>query len=426
MSELAQLRYDINTLLILFSGCLTFLMLLGLTLFQAGMVRSKNVTSILAKNLCGFAAVCLGFLFVGHHIIYGNAQEVSYFYSVLEQLLPPSRSTPLIDSNYDGFAAVYFHLLLPCIAISIIIGITAERLKLWTFILFALALSMFIYPIQASWLWNNGFLKTHGFLDVSGAGIVYLCAAVSGFVATKLLGPRKAKYDSATTSKIFHASSIPLVITGLFFIYLGALGFGSGVHFIDSRAITASQMAHIFINTTSTFICALLSTLLITRIFYGKTDITLVSNGAIGGLAAIAASPLSPSIHTTFLIGVLASIIVLVLIALMERLRIDDPMGLFASFGGGSALGLIAASFTQNYSKLSELKGINWAWMSQFTSQLLGMGTIILWSGICSFVVWFTLDYIFAIRIAPEDENRGLDIFDYGMPAYPEFTKVRQ
>lgn len=416
MDAITQLQYDFGTFALLISALMSLTFFIGLSAYCVGMVRAKNTTTILACFLITLSLVPFGFLFLGEAIIYGNMDSLATLFGTLGQFMAAPPRNPDAAKQYCTIAAVFYHSILPCIGLGVIIGITAERMKLWAFGLFAAFYTCFLYPIQAAWLWGNGFLKQLGFIDQSGAGLIFLSAAVAGLVGTLLLKPRQGKYTGRSNTKPLFAANLPMLMLGVMFILLGSFGFNAGVHTINAKLYPMDITARIFIHLIASASISSLIVLILTRLFYGKTDITLMSNGFIAGLAAMSASPASGSFSSILLLAFILASLVLTSIKLFEKARIDDPMGFISVFGTASMIGLIATAFTHNDPS-------HHAFWSALLTQLSGIGVIILWSGATSLLAWSVIHYLIGLRIAKEDEERGLDILECGIEAYPEFTR---
>lgn len=417
MDATTQLQYDLGSFAISIFGLMVLVLFIGLCAYCVGMVRSKNTTTILASFFITITVVPVGFLFVGEHIIYGNVHALNTLFGFLGNLFPQQQTVnPSQIQPYCTLMAVFYHTLLPCIGLAIIIGITAERLKLWAFGLFAAVYTLLLYPVQAAWLWGNGFLQQLGFIDKSGAGLIFLSAAVAGLVGSVLLRPRQGKYTGRSNQKPLFAANLPMLMLGVLFILLGSFGFNAGVHTINATLYPMDVLARIFLHLLASASMTSLIVLILTRMFYGKTDITLMSNGYLAGLAAIAASPASGSLSSIFLLSFILASLVLTSIKIFEKLHIDDPMGFISVFGTASIIGLIATAFTHNAPDHHEF------WLA-IGRQLSGIGVIILWSGGISLLAWSLIHFIIGLRVPKEEEERGLDMLECGLEAYPEFTR---
>ncbi len=398
--EFAQLQYNLNSFYLLFFGLLNAGLLCGLIFYLVGHVRTKNINSLLAQTIIGSLMVILLFLFFGQKFLYSTS------------LFDP-QSVPVITNsgaNYSPYAALFFHMLLPAISLCLVAGCVAERVKFSAFILFALISSVCVFEPLYCWVWGKGFLYKLGFVDVAGAGLIYLAAAIAGLTGTILIGPRKDKYVGGKTIAL-QASNIPLVMQGVLLFFIGSFGFNAGVHTLNAQVISMHALAGIMINTTCAGAAGLIAALMITRIFYGAIDLTLAANGLIAGLCAIAADPIHPSMMTAVVVGVIAALLALITISLLEKLRIDDPAGIIGSFGASSIGGLIASGLTLH------------SGVQQALVQNLGVLVIIVWVTVTSSIIWLLVRFMIGLRIKADDEIRGLDVLECGMTAYAEFAK---
>jgi len=295
---------------------------------------------------------------------------------------------------------------------SIVSGAVAERMKLWSFFLFAIVLTGFIYPVQGFWKWGGGFLDAAGFLDFAGSGVVHLCGGAAALAGVLLLGARKGKYGPGGQVNAIPGCNLPLATLGMLILWLGWFGFNGGSELKVSDVGEANSVALVFVNTNMAAAGGLVFALLLSRLWFGKADLTMALNGALAGLVAITAEPLAPEPITATLIGAVGGLLVVGSIVMLDKLKIDDPVGAISVHGVVGMWGLIAVAFTNN-------GGSFWG---QLGTQLFGLVTIFAWVFITSFIVWFAIKKAFGIRVSEQEEYEGVDISECGVEAYPEFA----
>jgi len=291
---------------------------------------------------------------------------------------------------------------------SIVSGAIAERMKLWPFLMFAIVMCGFIYPIQGYWKWGGGFLDGMGFQDFAGSGVVHLAGASAALAGVLLLGPRLGKYARDGRTTPIPGANMPLATLGTFILWLGWFGFNGGSELILSNVTEANAVAAIFVNTNAAAAGGVIAAMLIGLLMFRKTDLTLALNGAIAGLVAITAEPLQPSPLLATVVGAVGGVLVVFSIISLDRFRIDDPVGAISAHGTVGIWGLLAVSFSNAD--------------ANFVTQAIGAAVIFGWVFIVSFIVWLILKTIVGIRVSPEEETVGLDVSECGIEAYPEFT----
>ncbi|MFV0439119.1 MAG: ammonium transporter [Desulfopila sp.] len=407
---LVNLAYALDTFYFLMTGALVMWMAAGFAMLEAGLVRSKNTVEILLKNISLYAVACLMYLFVGYSIMYGDGGKVIPAFGFL--LGTDHAATDVISSGgevyYSAMADFFFQVVFVATAMSIVSGAVAERMKLWAFLAFAIVMTGFIYPVQGFWKWGGGFLDQLGFLDFAGSGVVHLCGASAALAGVLLLGPRKGKY---VNGKIFPipGANLPLATLGTFVLWLGWFGFNGGSELKVSNIEEANAVAMVFVNTNTAAAGGLVAALIFARAWFGKADLTMALNGALAGLVAITAEPLTPTPLVATLVGAVGGLIVVAAIVFIDKAKIDDPVGALSVHGVVGFWGLVAAAFTNPEGSLAV--------------QLLGAGAIFAWVFCTSFVVWLILKSTMGIRVGEEEEMEGCDVSECGLAAYPEFTK---
>ena len=408
---LVHLAYSIDTFYFLMSGALVMWMAAGFTMLEAGLVRSKNTVEILTKNVALYSIACIMYLVVGYNIMYGGGPNsvipgLSFF------LAPDNTVDEVLKSGgeiyYSGLSDFFFQVVFVATAMSIVSGAVAERMKLWSFLIFTVVLTGFIYPVEGYWKWGGGFLDGLGFLDFAGSGIVHLCGASAALAGVLLLGPRKGKYANGRINAI-PGANLPLATLGTFILWLGWFGFNGGSELKISNIEEANAVSMVFVNTNTAAAGGLVAAMLLSRAWFGKADLTMALNGALAGLVAITAEPLTPSPLLATIVGAIGGLIVVAAIIFIDKAKIDDPVGAISVHGVVGLWGLIAVSFTNPEGSL--------------VAQLIGAGVIFSWVFGTSFVTWLIIKAIMGIRVSEEDELEGCDLAECGLDAYPEFTK---
>jgi Amt family ammonium transporter len=387
----------------------------GFTMLESGLVRAKNTAEILTKNVGLYSIACIMYMLCGYSIMYPGAYEGGVFQSLLalDILGKDDNAVDAVlagDSYYSNLSDFFFQVVFVATAMSIVSGAVAERMKLWSFFLFSVILTGFIYPVQGFWKWGSGWLNELGFLDFAGSGVVHLCGAAAALAGVLLLGARKGKYGKSGQVNAIPGCNLPLAALGTLILWLGWFGFNGGSELKISDVGEANSVALVFVNTNMAAAGGLVFALLLARLWFGKADLTMALNGALAGLVAITAEPLTPAPLAATLIGAVGGLIVVASIVVLDKLKIDDPVGAISVHGVVGIWGLIAVCFTNGDAKL---------WV-----QLVGMLSIFAWVFITSLIVWIVIKKTIGIRVTEEDEYEGVDISECGLEAYPEFTSA--
>ena len=406
-----------NTLLFLIGGFLVMWMAAGFAMLEAGLVRSKNVTTQLTKNIALFSIAAIAYFLVGFNLMYpGDLVEGSWLISgylgpifSLTSLEPVGAAVDQIgDISYASVGSDFFFQLMFCATTaSIVSGTIAERMKLWPFLIFTVLLTAFLYPIEASWQWGGGWLSELGFSDFAGSTLVHAAGASAALAGAIVLGPRIGKYKDDGSVNPMPGSNMPLATLGTFILWLGWFGFNGGSQLALGTIGDAADVSRIFTNTNTAAAGGALSALILTQLMYKKIDLTMVLNGALAGLVSITAEPLAPSIGGATLIGAVGGVIVVFAVPMLDKLKIDDVVGAISVHGIAGIWGTIAVVFSGG----------------SFGAQIIGTVSICLFIFILSLVIWYVLDLIMGIRVSEEDEITGLDSTELGMDAYPDFSK---
>lgn len=413
MEDIAQLSYALDTFYFLMCGALVMWMAAGFAMLEAGLVRSKNTVEILTKNIALFAIACTMYLLCGYQIMYPGANEGGIM-PLFGTLLGTENSVEAVVAGGDGApyyslrSDFFFQVVFVATAMSIVSGAVAERMKLWAFLLFAVFMTGFIYPVQGFWKWGGGFLNEAGFLDFAGSGVVHMAGASAALAGVLLLGARKGKYSSGGAVNAMPGANLPMATLGTFILWLGWFGFNGGSQLKIADVENANAVAQIFVNTNAGAAGGVIAALIVARLLFGKADLTMALNGALAGLVAITAEPLTPTALSATLIGAVGGTLVVFAILGLDKLRIDDPVGAISVHGVVGIWGLLAVPLTNGD--------------ATFGAQLLGIGTIFAWVFGASLVVWGVIKAIMGLRISEEEEYEGADLTECGMEAYPEFT----
>jgi len=404
VEDLVQLAYAVDTFYFLVMGVLVMFMAPGFAMLEAGMVRSKNTSEILTKNVALFSIASIMYLVVGYNIMYGGDGLLLGAENTVDEVLASGG-----DTYYSARSDFFFQVVFVATAMSIISGAVAERMKLWGFLLFAVVMTGFIYPMQGSWSWGGGFLSDAGFVDFAGSGIVHMCGAAAALAGVLLLGPRSGKYGPNGEINPIQGSNMPLATLGMFILWFGWFGFNGGSELKLSNIDEANAVAQVFVNTNMAAAGGLVAALVLATIIFGKADLTMALNGALAGLVSITAEPLSGTNLESMLIGAVGGIIVVLSIVGLDKIKIDDPVGAISVHGTCGIWGLMAVLITSDDATL--------------TGQLTGLGAIFGFTFVAALVVWFVIKLIMGIRLSEEDELIGADKAEIGIVAYPEFSK---
>jgi Amt family ammonium transporter len=413
MEQIAELSYALYTFYFLVCGALVMWMAAGFTMLEAGLVRAKNTAEILTKNVGLYAIACIMYMVCGYGIMYGDA--VNSWLPGISFLSAEDNAAAAVVAGgddapyYSNLADFFFQVVFVATAMSIVSGAVAERMKLWAFLSFAVILTGFIYPVQGYWKWGGGFLDGLGFLDFAGSGVVHMCGAAAALAGVVLLGPRKGKYGSGGQVNAIPGCNLPLATLGMLILWLGWFGFNGGSELKVSDVGEANAVARVFVNTNMAAAGGLVAALLTARFKFGKADLTMALNGALAGLVAITAEPLTPTPGAATLIGAVGGLIVVFSIVGLDRLKIDDPVGAISVHGVVGIWGLLAVPITNGDGSL--------------VAQLIGIATIFAWVFVTSLLAWLLLKSTVGIRVSEEDEYEGVDLSECGLEAYPEFTK---
>ena len=407
--------YILNSVLFLMAGFLVMFMAAGFCMLEAGLVRAKNTTMQLTKNMALFSIAAIGYYLIGYNLMYPlGTWSVE---GVLSGLFPAIAVMEAVgvapdavdDLSYATTASDYFFQLMFCAATaSIVSGTLAERIKLWPFLLFTLILTAFIYPLQASWKWGGGFLDEMGFLDFAGSTVVHSVGGWAALAGAFVLGARTGKYKDGRVVPM-PGANLPLATLGTFILWLGWFGFNGGSQLAMGTVSDVADVSRIFANTNAAAAGGSLVALVLTQIMYRKADLTMVLNGALAGLVSITAEPLTPSLGVATLIGGVGGVIVVVAVPLLDKFKIDDVVGAIPVHLIAGIWGTLAVPLTNSD--------------ASFGTQISGIVVVGVFTFVVSWLVWTVINMVVGIRVSEEDELIGLDQAELGMDSYPEFSK---
>ena len=397
----AEIGFIFNTLLFLICGFLVFFMACGFAMLESGMVTSKSVSVICAKNIGLISIAGIMFWMFGYNLAYG-IPEGGYIGSFI-----PWSDSSAVDTGYSDGSDWYFQMVFCATTVSIVSGTLAERIKLWPFFLFAAILSGIIYPIVMGWQWGGGWLAAAGFSDFAGSTLVHSTGGAAALAGALMLGPRLGRFTKAGVPaplKPFAASSIPLVTVGVFILWLGWFGFNGGSQLAIGTADDAIAVSTIFLNTFLAGAGGVIAAATLTRLNFGKTDVVQMLNGCIGGLVAITAEPLMPSPLAAILIGAVGGAIVVYGTKLLFSLKIDDVVGAIPAHLFAGIWGTLAVPITNPD--------------TSFGTQLLGVVSINVFVFVVALIVWSIMKATIGIRLSKEAETKGTDVTETGVIAY--------
>ena len=408
-TQLIELAYALDTFYFLVMGAFVMWMAAGFTMLESGLVRAKNTAEILTKNISLYSIACIMYMVVGYNLMYpaggsGIVPDLAFFLgsdNTVEAVVASGG-----DVYYSGMSDHFFQVVFVATACSIISGAVAERMKLWPFLLFCVFMTRIIYPVQGYWKWGGGFLDAAGFSDFAGSGVVHLCGAAAALAGVMALGARNGKYKDGKPQAM-PGANLPLATLGTFILWLGWFGFNGGSELIITNVAEANAVSMVFVNTNLAAAGGVMGALILSKLMFGKSDLTMALNGAIAGLVSITAEPLAPTPGLALIIGFIGGIIVVFSIITLDKMQIDDPVGAISAHGTAGIWGLLAVTLTGG----------------SLGAQVYGIIVIFLWTFIVSLIIWKIIDGMFGLRVTDEQEEEGIDISECGLEAYPEFSK---
>lgn len=405
--------FILNSVLFLMGGFLVMFMACGFCMLEAGLVRAKNTTTQLTKNVALFSIAAIGYYLVGYNLMYPLGDwsidgVLSALFPAIAVMEPVGVAADAADDiSYAATASDYFFQLMFCAATaSIVSGAVAERIKLWPFLFFTFILTSLIYPLQASWKWGGGFLDAMGFLDFAGSTVVHSVGGWAALAGVLVLGARHGKYKDGRVVPM-PGANLPLATLGTFILWLGWFGFNGGSQLAMGTIGDVADVSRIFANTNAAAAGGAIAAMIFSQIAYKKIDLTMMLNGALAGLVSITAEPLTPSLGMATLIGGVGGVIVVYAVPLLDKLKIDDVVGAIPVHLFAGIWGTIAVVITNPDANLG--------------TQLLSIAIVGVFTFVISYVIWTILKMFVGIRVSEEDEIAGLDSSELGMDSYPEF-----
>lgn len=409
METTFELSYALDTFYFLICGAFVMWMAAGFAMLEAGLVRSKNTTEILTKNIALYAIASIMYMICGYYIMYGGAGIF------LDGIMGDGATGVAEDAaTYAPSAYFFFQVVFVATAMSIVSGAVAERMKLWAFLAFTVVMTGFIYPMEGSWTWNGASvfgmytLGDLGFSDFAGSGIVHMAGASAALAGVLVLGARKGKYTKDGKINAIPGCNLPLATLGTFILWMGWFGFNGGSVLATATVESANAVAVVFMNTNMAAAGGGVAALLLARVLFGKADLTMALNGALAGLVAITAEPSTPTPLQATIFGAIGGVLVVFSILSLDKMKIDDPVGAISVHGVVGLLGLLLVPITNDG--------------SSFSGQIIGALTIFVWVFATSMVVWLALKATMGIRVSEQEEYEGVDVSECGLEAYPDFT----
>ena len=405
----AETAYIFNSFSFLVHGFLVMLMAAGFCMLETGLVRAKNAVVQCAKNIGLYSIAGIMFAVFGYNLMY---MDVSGWIGTISIWGPADELKTFggeNDATYSSGSDWFFQMVFCATAASIVSGAVAERIKLKSFFVFVIVLCGFIYPIQGSWSWGGGFLSEAGFLDFAGSSIVHGVGGWAALTGAIILGARRGKYGEDGSITPMPGSNLPLATLGTFLLWFGWFGFNGGSQLAMGTAADVAAISNIYINTNLAAAGGVVVAIILTMLFYKKTDLTMALNGALGGLVAITAEPLAPTPMLAISIGAVGGLIVVLTIPLLDKLKIDDVVGAIPVHLFAGIWGTIAVVFSNSDATIG--------------AQLYGITAIGAFTIIASAILWYIIKITMGIRVKPEEELEGMDLSEVGMEAYPDFRK---
>ncbi len=418
--QIYHLQFAMDTFYFLVCGALVMWMAAGFSMLEAGLVRAKNTTEILTKNVVLYSVACVMYLICGYQLMYGGG----YFLTGIGEVDVAQTLTSFAEreNGFEGKAIYskasdfFFQVVFVATAMSIVSGAVAERMKLWAFLTFAVVMTGVIYPMEGSWTWGGQSvfglysLGDLGFSDFAGSGIVHLAGAAAALAGVLLLGARKGKYGKDGKAHAFPGSNMPLAALGTLILWLGWFGFNGGSVLKLGDIANANAVAVVFLNTNAAAAAGTIAAIGLSMLLFKKADLTMALNGALAGLVAITAEPSTPTPLEASIFGAIAGVLVVGSILALDKLKIDDPVGAISVHGTVGLFGLLIVPLTKESASLM--------------GQLAGAATIFVWVFVASLIVWFALKMTVGIRVTEQEEYEGVDRSECGVEAYPEFVST--
>ncbi len=408
-----EIGYALDTFYFLISAALVMWMAAGFAMLEAGLVRSKNTVEILNKNALLYGIACIVYLFVGYNVMY-PANPVSSVIPGIDFFLGADNGAADVVSGaddapyYSTMADFIFQAVFAAATMSIVSGAVAERMRLWPFLIFAIVMVAVIYPVEGYWKWGGGFLDQMGFQDFAGSVVVHMAGASAALAAVIMVGARKGRYTKEGKPVAIPGANLPMATLGMFILWMGWFGFNGGSELKIANVEEANAVARVFVNTNAAAAAGMVAAALLARFLFGKTDLTMTINGALAGLVAITAEPLLPSAGMATFIGAVGGLVVVGSVLLLDKLKLDDPVGAISVHGSAGIWGIFAVLISNPD--------------ATFINQLIGTVVVFAWMFGATLVTLMIIKAVMGLRVSDEEEMEGMDVHECGMTAYPEFT----
>jgi len=411
-AEVTETQYILNSMLFLFCGCLVMFMAAGFAMLEAGMVRNKSVATIILKNIALYAVAGLMFYLVGYNLMYLNVDGGYIGEFAIWQADDSAALAGDYSAGYTATSDWFFQMVFVATTASIISGTLAERVRIAPFMVFVVVMTGFLYPITGAWKWGGGWLDAMGFQDFAGSTLVHAVGGTAALTGALILGPRAGRFDGNGNVVLFPPSAITLVGLGTFILWLGWFGFNGGSQLALGSAEDVIAISTIFANTNTAAAGGVIATMVFSQLRYGRIDVYQMLNGALAGLVAITAEPLTPAIWQAALVGFMAGILIVLIEPVLFRFKIDDVVGAIPVHLVCGIFGTLIVPVTNPN--------------ASFGVQTLGLIAVLSFIGMSSTVVWFTLKAAMGLILSSECQERGADMSELGIHAYPYFEENRQ
>jgi len=408
-APVSELSYVLNTFSFLVMGILVMWMAAGFGMLEAGLVRQKNVATICLKNISLFGIAGILFYVTGYNLMYA---DVNGFIGSFGPWVADDAAALAGDysGGYSAASDWFFQMVFCGAACSIVSGCVAERIKLWSFLLFCAILCGIIYPIQGSWGWGGGWLSEMGFADYAGSTIVHSVGGWAALTGAIILGARKGKYGKDGSVNPMPGSNIPLATLGTFILWMGWYGFNGGSVLALGDAASAIEMSNVMANTNMAACGGMIAAMIMVQVLYKKVDVTMGLNGAVAGLVSITAGPATPTLGSATLIGAVGGVLCVLAVPFFDKLKIDDVVGALSVHLVCGIWGTMAVPITDEG--------------ASFFTQFVGVAATGAFVLVTSAIVWLAIKFTIGIRASEEEEFKGLDVTEIGMEAYPDFQKI--
>ncbi|MBS3973976.1 MAG: ammonium transporter [Actinobacteria bacterium] len=426
-----ELQVALDTIWVLIAGMLVFFMNLGFGLVESGFTRAKNTVNIISKNFIVFAVSTIAFLVIGWGLMFGDGNP----FIGLEGLffLGGADNSPATGDAYQGvysalswagvplMAKFFFMLVFAGTAATIVSGAVAERIKYHSFIIFSFLLVAFVYPIVGRWIWGGGWLAELGFWDFAGSTVVHSVGAWAALAGIIVLGPRLGKYKDGKVHAI-PGHNMTSAMAGAMILWLGWFGFNAG----STMAAQPFAISHIVVATAIAAASGAIAATIVAWIVLHKPDIGMTINGMLGGLVGITAGCAFVSTSSALIIGAIAGAIIVFGVLLLDKLKLDDPVGALAVHGMGGIFGTLAVGLFAQESIYPGTTGNGLFFGGGFDllwSQMIGVAAVGVTVFGASLFIWLAIKAIWGVRVSAEEEIEGLDIGEHGNRAYPDFVQ---